>query len=58
LEAAEFIHVIQGRQQSLIASPEEIALANGWISRDQFAERARSLATTEYGKSLLALLET
>ena len=35
LEAAEFVRVLQTRQGQLIASPEEIAFANGWIDADR-----------------------
>jgi glucose-1-phosphate thymidylyltransferase len=56
LEAAEFIHVVQRRQRHLIASPEEIAFAAGWISRDDFARQAERLAKTEYGRALAAVL--
>ena len=57
LEAAEFIHVVQHRQRSLIASPEEIAFAAGWISKDELARQAERLAKTEYGRALAALLD-
>jgi glucose-1-phosphate thymidylyltransferase len=56
LEAAEFIHVVQRRQRHLIASPEEIAYAAGWISREEFARQAERLAKTEYGRALAAVL--
>jgi glucose-1-phosphate thymidylyltransferase len=56
LEAAEFIHVVQRRQRSLIASPEEIAYSAGWISAAEFARQAERLAKTEYGRALAAVL--
>jgi glucose-1-phosphate thymidylyltransferase len=56
LEAAEFIHVVQRRQRYLIASPEEIAFAAGWISEAEFARQAEELGKTEYGHALKALL--
>jgi glucose-1-phosphate thymidylyltransferase len=58
LEAAEFIHVVQRRQRHLIASPEEIAYAAGWISADDLARQIRRLAKTEYGKALSGLLQS
>jgi len=52
LEAAEFVRLIQGRQRQLIASPEEIAFAAGWISADDLARLAHALGKTEYGRAL------
>jgi glucose-1-phosphate thymidylyltransferase len=57
LEAAEFIHVVQRRQRSLIASPEEIAYSAGWISAADFARQAERLSKTEYGRALAAVLQ-
>jgi len=56
LEAAEFIRIVQQRQRYLIASPEEIAFASGWISADDLARQAARLEKTEYGRSLAAVL--
>ncbi|MEO8667029.1 MAG: glucose-1-phosphate thymidylyltransferase RfbA [Bauldia sp.] len=56
LEAAELIRVVQARQRYLIGSPEEIAYAAKWISADDFARQAASLANTEYGRALSAVL--
>ena len=52
LEAAEFVQLIQGRQRQLIASPEEIAFASGWIGADDLARLAHDLGKTEYGRAL------
>ena len=49
---AEFIHVVQRRQRHLIASPEEIAFAAGWISAADLQRQAERLGKTEYGKGL------
>ncbi|WP_262270212.1 glucose-1-phosphate thymidylyltransferase RfbA [Microvirga yunnanensis] len=57
LEASEFVHVLQSRQGQLIASPEEIAYRERWISRDEFQESANKLTKTKYGRALLAQLE-
>jgi glucose-1-phosphate thymidylyltransferase len=57
LEAAEFIHVVERRQRALIASPEEIAFASGWISAAELRRQAERLAKTEYGRALAALLD-
>lgn len=52
LEAAEFVRLVQGRQRQLIASPEEIAFASGWITADDLARLANDLGKTEYGRAL------
>jgi glucose-1-phosphate thymidylyltransferase len=57
LEAAEFVHVIQRRQRQLIASPDEIAFAAGWIDADGLAALTRRMANTAYGQTLIQLLE-
>jgi glucose-1-phosphate thymidylyltransferase len=56
LEAASFVQVLQNRQDQLIASPEEIAHAAGWITADALAAHARALAKSDYGRALQALL--
>jgi glucose-1-phosphate thymidylyltransferase len=58
LEASSFVQVLQNRQDQLIASPEEIAYAAGWISADQLAAHARGLAKSDYGRALQSLLAT
>lgn len=57
LEASEFVHVLQSRQGQLIASPEEIAYRERWISCDEFKAAANKLAKTKYGRALLAQLQ-
>ena len=57
LEASEFVRLIQGRQRQLIASPEEIAFAAGWISSDDLARLAHELGKTEYGHALAEIAE-
>lgn len=39
LEASNLIRIIQKYQTNLICSPEEIALRNGWVSRDKVLEQ-------------------
>jgi glucose-1-phosphate thymidylyltransferase len=48
LEAANFIETIQKRQGMYVSCIEEIACANGWISREDLLELAASYKT-EYG---------
>jgi len=56
LEASQFVHVLQSRQGQLIASPEEIAYRQHWISKEDFEETATKLIKTRYGRSLLEQL--
>lgn len=57
LQASNFIETIQERQGNYIACLEEIAYKNGWITREQLKELAKSLLKTEYGKYLLDISE-
>jgi glucose-1-phosphate thymidylyltransferase len=57
LEAAEFVRVLQSRQGQLIASPEEIAFHEGWISRADLENAAKRLGNTKYGRALLDQLQ-
>jgi glucose-1-phosphate thymidylyltransferase len=54
LEAAEFVRVLQTRQGQLIASPEEIAFASGWIGADHLAAEGQKI-NNDYGRALVAL---
>jgi glucose-1-phosphate thymidylyltransferase len=55
LQAANFIQAIQARQGLLVASPEEVAYRQGWISAAQLAEVGSTLGKTAYGQYLLNL---
>ena len=55
LEASEFIRTIEHRQGVKICCPEEIALANGWITPDQCAALGKAMAKTDYGQYLLEI---
>ncbi len=57
LEASEFVHVVQRRQRQLIAAPDEIAYAAGWIDADQFGALVKRLANTDYGRLLAGALD-
>jgi glucose-1-phosphate thymidylyltransferase len=56
LEAGEFISIVERRQRHLVASPEEIALANGWIDAEAFARLVERLGNTGYGAMLRGLV--
>lgn len=55
LEAGEFVRAIEHRQGLKIACLEEIALSNGWISRNQVAALGHEMKSTEYGQYLARL---
>ena len=55
LEAANFVETIQNRQGLRIACLEEIAYAQGWLSRESLAEAGRRMAKNDYGRYLLRL---
>jgi glucose-1-phosphate thymidylyltransferase len=57
LEASEFVRTLQKRQGVQIASLEEIAFHNGWISPGQLRERGRLFEKTAYGRALLDLAD-
>ena len=57
LQASNFIETIQERQGNYVACIEEIAYKNGWITKEQLKELAKSLLKTEYGKYLLDISE-
>jgi glucose-1-phosphate thymidylyltransferase len=54
-EASDFIKAIEHRQGQKIACPEEIALANGWITADQVDRIGREMSKTEYGRYLIEI---
>lgn len=56
IEAAEFVKVIQHRQNAQIACLEEIAWENGWISDDELRAAGESMAKNTYGQYLLSRL--
>ena len=56
-EAAGFIATLQKRQGLMVACPEEIALAQGWITPADVQRLAAPLAKTGYGQYLLRLVQ-
>ncbi|GAO40319.1 glucose-1-phosphate thymidylyltransferase 2 [Sphingomonas changbaiensis NBRC 104936] len=57
LEASEFVRTLQKRQGVQIASLEEIAFHNGWISADALRERGQLFEKTAYGRALIELAD-
>ena len=56
MEAATFIATLQKRQGLMVACPEEIAYAQGWISAADLEKLAQPYKNTGYGQYLLRLL--
>ncbi|MBX5043637.1 glucose-1-phosphate thymidylyltransferase RfbA [Rhizobium lentis] len=57
LEAGEFVRALEKRQGFKIACPEEIALAKGFITRQEFARIAAKAGKGSYGQYLRGLLD-
>jgi glucose-1-phosphate thymidylyltransferase len=56
MEAASFIATLQKRQGLMVACPEEIAYAQGWIRAADLEKLAQPYKNTGYGQYLLRLL--
>ncbi|WP_318418188.1 glucose-1-phosphate thymidylyltransferase RfbA [Photobacterium leiognathi] len=56
LEASSFVETIEKRQGLKIACLEEIALRNGWLSRDELSKIAMLFGKNNYGIYLKKLL--
>ena len=55
LEAAQFVETIEKRQGYKVACLEEIALSNGWLTKQQVAEIGQSMSKNAYGQYLMSL---
>lgn len=55
LEASSFIATLQKRQGLMVACPEEIALSNNWIDKEQVKMLAEPLKKNDYGKYIISL---
>jgi glucose-1-phosphate thymidylyltransferase len=53
LDAAHFVETIETRQGYKVACLEEIALHNGWLSKDAVRLAGESLGKTSYGQYLI-----
>ena len=56
LDAGNFVRTLEARQGLQIGSPDEIALAQGWISAEQLQARTDIFGKNAYGKYLRGLL--
>ena len=57
LAASQFVETIETRQGYKVACLEEIALHQGWLSRNDVAEIGRSLRSSSYGRNLMAIAD-
>lgn len=57
LDAGNFVRTLERRQGLQTGCPDEIAFENGWISREDLAERAHKFAKNDYGRYLQRLLQ-
>lgn len=57
LEAGEFVHTVQTRQNVMISAPEEIAFQKGWITRETLMETAGKYGKSAYGMHLKKVAE-
>ena len=57
LEASHFVQTVEKRQGLKVACLEEIAFANGWVSRDHLIKQGKQLNKTHYGQYLLRIAE-
>ena len=55
LEAAQFVETIEKRQGYKVACLEEIALNNGWLTKQKVAEIAQTMSKNAYGQYLMDL---
>jgi len=53
LQAANFVQTLQSRQGLQIASPEEIAFRQDWITQQELLDQAQALGKAAYGQYLL-----
>lgn len=56
LDASNFVRTLEKRQGMQVGCPEEIAFENGWLSRSDIEELAKTYAKNDYGRYLAGLL--
>ncbi len=52
VEAANFVQMVEKRQNIKISAPEEIAYIRGWIDREKLLESAQKYGKSPYGEHL------
>ena len=52
LEASNYVGMIERRQGIMISAPEEIALLNGWIGKEELLSIAQTYGKSPYGEHL------
>ena len=52
VEAADFVQMVEKRQNIKISAPEEIAYKYGWITKEELLESAEKYGTSPYGEHL------
>ena len=57
LEAGEFVHMVQTRQNVMISAPEEIAFQKGWITQKTLLDTAAKYGKSAYGMHLKKVAE-
>ena len=57
LDAGNFVRTLEQRQGLQTGSPDEIAFAQGWITREALEERAEKFRKNDYGDYLRQLLK-
>ena len=57
LEAAQFVETLEKRQGYKVACLEEIALNNGWLSKERVLEIGQSMSKNDYGQYLISLVK-
>ncbi len=55
LQAAQFVETIEKRQGYKVACLEEIALNNGWLTKQQVLKTGQTMNKNEYGQYLISL---
>jgi len=56
LEAAQFVETLEKRQGYKVACLEEIALNNGWLSKEKVLEIGQKMSKNDYGQYLISLI--
>ncbi|NNH79052.1 glucose-1-phosphate thymidylyltransferase RfbA [Acinetobacter sp. ANC 5380] len=57
LEAAQFVETLEKRQGYKVACLEEIALNNGWLSKEQVLAIGQTMSKNGYGQYLISLVQ-